>query len=158
MTGIAIRDAALNDVSLIVEMIYAMLRDMELHGGDAISTAASAPNELSGRIIEDLKQKSTKYLIAETDKGEPIGLACARTTQMDLVFEPRNAVHLSAVYVLPEWTDRGVGSKLVSEIVDWARACGAEFCSLNVLTKSPARSMYVRHGFDEIRMSMRKLL
>jgi GNAT superfamily N-acetyltransferase len=48
----------------------------------------------------------------------------------------------------------GIGSVLLTRILDWGRAAGSEQCDLNVLTKNPAKSLYEKQGFSVLEVKM----
>jgi GNAT superfamily N-acetyltransferase len=69
-------------------------------------------------------------------------------------FSPKKTLHISVVYVLPQWRRGGIGGRLIAKLLDWGRAAGCELCDLNVLSGNPARSLYERCGFSisEVKM------
>jgi GNAT superfamily N-acetyltransferase len=70
------------------------------------------------------------------------------------VFALKKTLHISVVYVPPQFRRSGIGGALVAKLMDWGRTIGAEQCDLNVLTKNPARSLYERHGLEAIEVKM----
>jgi GNAT superfamily N-acetyltransferase len=69
-------------------------------------------------------------------------------------FATKKTLHLSVVYVLPQFRRGGIGGGLIAEILDWGHASSAEQCSLNVLSGNPAMSLYARHGFSVFEVKM----
>jgi GNAT superfamily N-acetyltransferase len=58
------------------------------------------------------------------------------------------AVELYSMWVQPAWRGRGVGDLLVTEVLDWARACQHSRVDLWVIEANPtAERLYRRHGF-----------
>ena len=69
-------------------------------------------------------------------------------------FAQKKTLHISAVYVLPQFRRGGIGSALLTRLLDWGRTAGSEQCDLNVLSDSPAKSLYERHGFSVLGLKM----
>ena len=106
------------------------------------------------RIAEELKGDNVKYLIAEAGEGKRIGLAGARINILEGVFAARRIIHISIVYVLPSFRRAGVGSKLISQTLDWGRHVGGDYFDLNVVAGNPARSLYQKFGFSDAAINM----
>jgi GNAT superfamily N-acetyltransferase len=155
MTGaIVVRDARFDENRHIMEMTRMMVCDMEQYGGRTPTTDESAWGEHAVRIAEELKDGNFKYLIAETMDGKRIGLAGARLNILEGIFATKRIIHISVVYVLPSFRRAGVGSKLISQTLDWGHVVGGDYFDLNVVVGNPARSIYQKFGFSEVAINM----
>jgi len=154
MNGMTVRDARRDEVRSIVQMIRSMVADMASYGGHAPTTADAALENMVTAIADELEGNNAKCLIAESAYGDPVGVAAAKLITLDGVFAPKKTLHVSVVYVVPQFRRTGIGSALLAKLLDWGRAIGAEQCDLNVLTKNPARSLYEKHGFEAIEVKM----
>lgn len=154
MDKVAVRDARHDEARFIVRMIHHMVVDMASHGGHAAATDDSAWERMTIAIADELKDNKKKYLIAEAADGEPIGVAGAQLITLSGAFAPKKTLHVSIVYVLPQFRRGGVGSALIDRILDWGRAAGSEQCDLHVLSRNPAMSLYERHGFSVVEVKM----
>jgi GNAT superfamily N-acetyltransferase len=105
-------------------------------------------------MADELKDDKSKYLIAETAGGDPIGVAGARLITLGGAFAPKKTLHVSVVYVLPQFRRGGIGGALIDRMLDWGRTAGSEQCELHVLSRNPARSLYERHGFSVVEVKM----
>lgn len=85
---------------------------------------------------------------AEKD-GELVGVAWARRMR-GYAFVDDEVPEL-AVAVLPGWRGRGIGTALVRELVARCASVGAPALSLSVQRANPARRLYERLGFRELR-------
>jgi GNAT superfamily N-acetyltransferase len=130
------------------------VRDMERYGGRTATTDDSAWDKHIVRIAEELNGDNFKYLIAEIGDGERIGLAGARINILEGVFAAKTIIHISVVYVLPSFRRAGVGSKLISQTLDWGRRVGGDYFDLNVVAGNPARSLYQKFGFSDAAINM----
>jgi ribosomal protein S18 acetylase RimI-like enzyme len=159
MTGeIMVRDARLDESRYIMEMTRSMIRDMERYGGRAPTTDESAWDKLAVDLAVEFKEDKSKYLIAEAADGKRIGLAGARINTLEGVFATKRIIHISVVYVLPSYRRAGVGSKLISQTLDWGRDVGGDYFDLNVVAGNPARSLYRKLGFSEAAINMTRPL
>jgi ribosomal protein S18 acetylase RimI-like enzyme len=81
-------------------------------------------------------------LIAE-DGTDLVGLAWGKT----MPEEPAIA-HLFQMWVAPHWRGQGVGQELLRQVIEWARASGAEAVVLGVTCgNGVAQQLYARAGF-----------
>jgi len=59
--------------------------------------------------------------------------------------------HITTFAVLPEWRRRGIGARLMLEMMDLARTLGARVATLEVrLSNRAARALYGRFGFRPV--------
>jgi GNAT superfamily N-acetyltransferase len=151
---IVVRDARFDESRYIMEMTRLMVCDMERYGGRTPTTDESAWDKHAVRIAEELKEGKFKYLIAEVPDGKRIGVAGARINILEGVFAARRMIHISIVYVLPSFRRAGVGSKLISQTLDWGRDVGGDYFDLNVVAGNPARSLYQKFGFSDAAINM----
>src|SRR5215475_13384640 len=85
---------------------------MASYGGHAPTTDDAALENLAAAIGDELEGNNAKYLIAESVDGDPVGLAAAKLITLDGVFAPEKTLHVSVVYVLPQFRRVGIGSTL----------------------------------------------
>ena len=158
MDEIVIRDASHDDVPLITQMIRQMVEDMANYGGHAPATGKAALQKIEAMVADELKGGANKYLIAESARGEPLGVTNAELIALENVFAPKKTMHIHVVYVLPQYRRGGVASALLRRILDWGRAVDAELCTLNVLANNPARSLYDKNGFADFELKLARSL
>ena len=154
MDKIAVRDARPDEGEFIVQMIRQMVTDMASFGGYAPATEDDAWEKLSIALTSELQGENSKYVIAEPENGDRIGVAGAELRTLGAAFAPKSTLHISVVYVLPSLRRSGIGSKLIARILDWGRTVGIEQCDLNVLSRNPARSLYEKLGFSVVEVKM----
>jgi ribosomal protein S18 acetylase RimI-like enzyme len=154
MDNIAVRDARDGEAGFIVQMIRNMVTDMAGYGGNAPATDNAAWEKIAATIADELRGTGAKYVIAETAGGDAVGVGGAELITLGGAFAPKKTLHITAVYVLPQFRRGGIGSALLTRLLDWGRATGGEQCDLNVLNSSPAKSLYERHGFSVLGLKM----
>lgn len=115
--------------------------------------AASLPVDLAYQNFDtELATLPGKYapprgvlLLARLADGRPVG--CVAMRPMDSVA----ACEMKRLYVSPEGRGMGLGSRLVSALVEIARAAGHTEMWLDTLpTMTEAQSLYRRLGFDPV--------
>ncbi len=141
-----------------METVRQMSLDMVRYGGRAPATDETAWDKIAGDIAEELGGDKSKFLIAETAESHRIGLVAVSIFALEGPFAPKKIVHLRMVYVLPSFRGAGVGSKLISDALDWGSRMGADCCELNVLHGNQAISLYKKLGFAEVALSLTKPL
>jgi GNAT superfamily N-acetyltransferase len=151
---VLIRDARSDEANFAAEMTRKMVVEMQGYGGRTAAASVSAWEKVAARIADDLQLETAKYLVAENASGQRIGHAAARIITLEGAFEPKRTMHVSVVYVVPDNRQAGIGRRLVEEVLEWGRAKGAEYCTLNVLEKNPARSLYKSLGFVDTDIQM----
>lgn len=99
-------------------------------------------------FLDELSQPETRrYLVAETTGGIVgyAGLMC---------IEP--IADVQTIAVVPEHEGRGIGSTLLTQLIDEARNRGAADVLLEVRADNPrAQQLYVRFGFEQIHIRPR---
>jgi RimJ/RimL family protein N-acetyltransferase len=134
--GIKIREATLADVDALV----AILVDV---AGEGRWIGTEAPVDVEGRrerMVREVEGDDTIVLVAEAG-GEPVG-------QLGLHLARYGVADLGMV-VAPNWRGRGVGTALMAEAVERARAAGAHKIALQVWPHNAAAiALYERFGFQ----------
>jgi len=127
---VRLRDATWRDIPELARL------DRELFGGDAWSEPTWWA-ELAARPRRD-------YVV--TVGGTPA--VVAGYAGLDLVGSVADVMTLG---VALEWQRRGLGDRLVTELVGRARARGAESLMLEVRARNAeAIALYERHGFSQV--------
>jgi ribosomal protein S18 acetylase RimI-like enzyme len=89
---------------------------------------------------------ASRCFVAEVD-GTVCGLLIGRITR-DTTVRPTRAAELESMYVRPGYRSAGVGSALMAEFMDWARARGAKLAGVTAFAANDrAIAFYRRHGF-----------
>jgi RimJ/RimL family protein N-acetyltransferase len=134
--GITVRPATLADVDAAVAMLAEV-------AGEGRWIATEAPVDVEQRrrrMAEDVEREDAVILVAEAG-GEVVGelgLHLARFGVAEL-----------GMAVASGWRGRGIGSALLAEAVDQARAAGAHKVSLQVWPHNAAAiALYERFGFQ----------
>ena len=77
-------------------------------------------------------------------EGVPVG--CGAIKQVDA-----DAVEVKRMYTLPAWRGKGVASRLLAELEQWARELGMERCILETGLRQPeAIALYESNGYEPI--------
>jgi ribosomal protein S18 acetylase RimI-like enzyme len=155
---ICIRPATEPEAPWLVTMIYGMVQEMARYGGHEPAAAEIASAHLMRPIAEQLSSKDTCYVVAESAQGERLGVAGAEMTTLGGAYAPKRVLHISAVYVLPAARVRGIGSRLLTAVLEWGRAQGIDACDLNVIAGNPAKSLYEKFGFSTVQCNMMRRL
>ena len=136
LPSVTVRPATLADVDAVVAMLVEV-------AGEGRWIATEAPVDVGQRrrrMVEDIEREDAIVLVAEVG-GEPVGelgLHLARYGVADL-----------GMAVAAGWRGRGIGSALLAEAIDRARAAGAHKVALQVWPhNSAAIALYERFGFQ----------
>ena len=133
---VTVRRATAADADAVVAMLVEV-------AGEGRWIATEAPVDVEQRrrrLVEDIEREDAIVLVAEAG-GQPVGelgLHLARYGVADL-----------GMAVAAGWRGRGIGSALLAEAIDRARAAGAHKVALQVWPhNSAAIALYERFGFQ----------
>ena len=169
MFNFQLRPATQHDFATIIRFVHAMLSEMYALGSRELTDHTEAWLDFESRILQSLGCDengvhaypcAANHLleIAETFGGEavPIGLIDASILHPTPTFRPVQTLHIHAVYVVPRYRRRGVGTALLRAAIDWGQQYGCLQAQLSVLPHNPARRLYRALGFSVFGLEMRK--
>lgn len=164
-----LRHAIQPDFATIIRFVHAMLSEMYALGNGELSDHSEAWLDFESRILQSLSCDENgvhtypcadDHLleIAETSGGEvlPIGLIEASILYPAPIFRPVQTLHIDAVYVLPAYRRRGVGTALLRAALKWGQQQHCQRAQLSILPHNPARRLYRALGFSIFGLEMRK--
>jgi ribosomal-protein-alanine N-acetyltransferase len=115
---------------------------------DVSSVAEAIPDELTeAQMLNRWREQELGYrevLVAEVD-GELVGTVSLREVKS----LPRS-LHLFALEVAPARRSQGIGSAIISHVIEEARRRGCERVFLEVRVDNRARRLYHRLGFRRV--------
>jgi len=164
-----IRRATQHDFATIICFVHAMLSEMYELKQRELSDRAEAWLDFESRVLQVLSCDengdhtypcAADHLleIAETIGGEvlPIGLIEASILHPVPIFRPEQTLQIHAVYVLPQYRRRGVGTALLRTAIGWGQQQHCLCARLSVLPHNPARRLYQELGFTRYGLEMRR--
>lgn len=152
-----LREATVQDIDAVVDLVTAMLQEMASHGGHALDEEARARSLLRTRFTDGLEKEDHVYVVApvEGEEEELAGMVEASVVSPYGVFRSKSVVHVHSLYVQPRYRGQGTGRRLLEEALDWGRGRGCVEAELNVLAGNPARRLYEGEGFEVFELKMR---
>jgi len=154
MAEFGLRGATPDDVGMIVAMIRRMVADMASHGGHTAAGEAASSDEATAAIARDLADPRRRFVVAQSHAGDWLGVAGGALATLGGFFAPKETLHVSVVYVVPEFRRAGIARALLKSLLAWGCAAGAGECDLNVLAGNPARRLYETLGFAPFQVKM----
>lgn len=124
------------------------LRDMLHH---ALYWRERVPGSRTSRYVRGWGRSGDTAVIALED-GFAVGAAWYRLfspQEPGYGFVDEHTPEL-AIAVVPSKRGRGIGERLLTALVERARAAGYDALSLSVEPGNPARKLYERHGFEVV--------
>ena len=169
MFDFQIRHATQHDFATIIRFVQAMLSEMYALSNRELSDQSVAWLDFETRILQALSSAengqhtypcAADHLleIAEAIEGEasPIGLIEASVLPPTPISRPVQTLHIHAVYVLPRYRRRGVGTTLLRATLNWGQQQHCLRAQLSVLPHNPARRLYQALGFNVFGLEMRR--
>ena len=143
---IKIRPASADDREFIISLVPRLTEFGPPPWRDAAHLTAFDTNVLSERLAQPTAE--TVIFIAEDEVGARLGFIHLRTGADYYNHEPHG--HIEDLIVAPAGEGRGIGSLLMAEGEEWARAKGYRWLTLSVFAQNTrAREVYRRLGYGE---------
>ena len=156
--GIDIRLACPEEAQQLSAMARAMVTDMASYGGHAVSTEQSSWDELADMFKGQIEDADYRCLVAESSEAKLVGFAGGEARLLGGAFEQKRTLHISAVYVLPEFRSRGIAESLLKALLAWGREVECAEAELNILRDNPVYPLYEKLGFMEFQRQLLRRL
>ncbi len=143
---VQIRRATSRDVREILP-VWGELAGFHAHLDAAFEPSPSWPREY-GAYLRTLMGRDDALAVIAKEGDEIIGYAIGRITTLPPFFEHRYRGYIHDVFVREAYRRRGVGRRLVEEILDWLRHRGVSLIELTVATNNDAVHFWKRLGFQ----------
>ena len=144
-----VRPATIGDLSLVVELRLALLREHPTHpiyGG----LRKDAPARARELFAAQIKAEHEVIFLAFVEESVAGILRCMESVG-SLLLEPAHYAYVSSVYVKPEHRRRGVLRALVRSAEQWATKRGLDQMRLhNVVGSEEAEAAWSALGFDVV--------
>jgi ribosomal protein S18 acetylase RimI-like enzyme len=145
-----VRIAAQDDLPFLQEMLYEAAFWRENQNRPPIAVALAHP-ELS-KILKDWGRAGDTAVIALAEDDSPVGAAWCRYWTIEshsYGFVDSSTPELG-IAVRQPWRRRGVGRRLLQELMQQARQSGVQSLSLSVEPENPSRLLYEQLGFKKV--------
>jgi len=131
---------------------------MESVGGDDVNSDERFWQRYGEKVAKDIQKGDRLYLLAHTGSSL-VGYLEGESINRHAVFAPKKCFHISVVYVIPEYRQRGIATSLIKEALRWASEHGCQEAGLNVLINNKdARGLYRKIGFKAFQYELRMKL
>ncbi len=112
----------------------------------AHSFAAYAEQEFGSEVFETFKKNASVFYIQEVD-DEVAGFGFIRPYNL---FENFCHTGMLTYFLLPQYTGRGLGTKLLNKLLDYARDNGIYNLVAHISSKNvQSLNFHKKHGFEE---------
>ena len=137
-----IRRAKVEEVSTLNQFLTMLIQDERQY--DANIDENFVVTNMYENYIED---QNAILLVSIVDE-KIVGYVFGKIEPPNNVVKKREA-RLDALFVLPEYRNRGIARELVNELVKWAKNNGAASLEVGVITEnSKAKDLYLSSGFN----------
>lgn len=132
----------------------AVLELLNLYASRLPGRMRELPSDVAKQLIPALRSRpGTHLFLAETSTPAPtskrvVGLALCFDGFS--TFRASPLLNLHDLTVLPQFQHQGIGDKLLSAIIEFARQANYCAVTLEVMADNPARRLYARHGFESL--------
>jgi ribosomal protein S18 acetylase RimI-like enzyme len=154
---VQIRRATARDI----EEILPVWGELAVYHADldpAFTPSAEWPYEY-GAYLRTLMGRDDALAVIARDGSRLVGYAVGRITSLPPFFESRQRGYIHDVYVRERYRQRGIGRRLVEEILAWFRRRGVTLVELTVAANNDDATAFWRSmGFDTYMYQMKRLL
>jgi len=122
--------------------------------------AENSPEDMSAYLSQafgppiqarELADPASRFLIAETQEGQPLGYARLKFWEAPAVIEGRKPMEIVRFYARKSWIGKGVGAKLMQACLQESEWAGCDVVWLDVWERNPrAIAFYCKWGFVEV--------
>ena len=147
---ITIRDGTEEDLETFFSLYWISSLEHTHYSGqlDSLKPKAQCKQYVIARQRESLHDTNYFFLVAE-EKNQVIGMITGHVGERDeaRVYKIERVGFIDEVCVHPKHRTSGVGSKLLTTILEKLYAKGVEFIGVGVAFKNPAFHFYKTYGF-----------
>lgn len=109
--------------------------------------------------FKNLYTKNNNAIFVAKEDDKVIGYIYIKAITSDDGPELNNVALIDGLYVLEEYRNQKIATKLISEAKSWAKEKDILYVTLNVLCDNlVARKLYYKEGFEEYSMTLRQEL
>ena len=120
----------------------------EYHSGlDAAFTPSEHWSREYAAYLRTLMSRDDAIAVVASNDEEIVGYAVGRITTLPAFFATRYRGYIHDVYVMEPYRRRGVGRRLVAEILTWLRQHGVSMVELTVAARNEAIPFWESLGF-----------
>lgn len=136
-----IRQVRPDDIDNFVETYIKAYKDLENYKYET-------KREIKNYFKWLYKRDKEGFIVAE-ENGNPVGFAVGDTNWIN--FEGEKVLEIHEIFVLPEFRNKGIGSKLLNELLNYGIKKGRKLAELWVgKTNYKAIDFYKNFGFKEV--------
>lgn len=153
---VEIRRATIKDVKEILP-VWGQLADFHSELDPLFTPSQQWPREY-GAYLRTLISRDDALAVVARDGTEVVGYAVGRVTTLPPFFEHRYRGYIHDVFVTPPHRRRGIGRRLVDEILRWLQRRDVSLVELTVAVNNDAIPFWERLGFRVYMHQMKRTL
>ncbi|MGD1944937.1 MAG: GNAT family N-acetyltransferase [Croceivirga sp.] len=150
MKGVVIRDAKLNDLSVLKRF------EQEIIKAERPFDITLRPAPISYYDLEEyIKREDVKIIVADID-GMLVGSGYALAKPARHYLDHKDYAYLGFMYTVPEFRGKGINKRIIESLLQWAKEHNLFEVRLTVYNENlPAMKAYEKVGFREHLNEMR---
>lgn len=143
---VQIRRATTRDIKEILP-VWGQLADYHTELDSSFAPSRHWPREY-GAYLRTLMSRDDAIAVVAKEGTEVVGYAVGRITMLPSFFENRHRGYVHDVFVKEEYRRRGIGRRLVEEVLTWFRRHDVALVELTVAVNNNAIPFWQRLGFQ----------
>jgi ribosomal protein S18 acetylase RimI-like enzyme len=150
---IKIRHAGKDDVSVLQKLNNELFQDNQKFDPDLKMDWPMS--DKGSKYFSELIDSNESYVLIAEDDGNPVGYLIAEVR--DIEYRNGKSIFLENMEVNPESRHKGIGSILISELVNLANEKGIKkIYATSYLKNNNALGFYRKNGFKDIDITLEK--
>jgi len=147
---IKIRKAKLEDIKTMQKFMYLLMKEEYEQYDPTNKITWAKSKKCSDYFRIRVSSKTNQYATIAEVNGEPVGYLSGEVYKGPTYRSVTKMGQLGDMFVVKEFRNKKIGTKLIREFKKWAKLRGAKRIKVEIFTANKkALRFYRRHGFDD---------
>jgi len=143
-----IRKATKKDLTRIAELSYELHRDQMERCSVHFNLDKNFRALKKKAYQKTLDKREGVFFVAE-EKGKIVGVIAGKVEKNSPGFVEKKKGHVGAFYIIPEFRNKGIGTKLFSKLKEWFKRRKLKRITITIARRNKkAKQLYKEFGFD----------
>lgn len=148
-TSIAIKPLTIDTHDTFISVGIASYLQHYQHYWENNNSSGYIERNFTKKILQENSNDSNIACFIIYNHEVPIGLIKIKKDSAITSFTVKEAIELEKIYLLKEYSGKGIGKKALDFVVNYSRKLNKKVLWLDVMVTSPALQFYLNNGFKK---------